>query len=263
MDFNHSWDSSQYTKTSDLQADVAGDLIKNLRIKHDECILDVGCGIGNISIEIAAIANNGYVVGIDDSSAMIDQACKNLSFKDLRNINFQVMSATEMKFYSHFDVVFSNSVLHWIKKQDMVLQSIYRCLKPGGRIGLQFPILNTSHPMVRLVEKAIHSLRLENKYTNWESPWYVPKSRDAYTDLLAQNHFKKITVKEVGTFYTFETALAVIGFFNSVGIDLLLQPISNKDGISVKNEIIKILESNKIGNGIKLEFHRLYAQASL
>ena len=48
MDFNHSWDSSQYTKTSDLQADVAGDLIKNLRIKHDECILDVGCGIGNI-----------------------------------------------------------------------------------------------------------------------------------------------------------------------------------------------------------------------
>ena len=93
--FDHFWDSSQYAKTSDLQAAVADELIKNLQIKPDENVLDIGCGIGNITMDIASIACRGRVQGIDDSSLMIDQAIRNLSIKSLNNISFQVMSAED------------------------------------------------------------------------------------------------------------------------------------------------------------------------
>ena len=263
MNSKYFWDSYQYTEISDLQAAVSVDLIKNLQIKSNENVLDVGCGIGNITMEIAAIANDGYVVGIDGSPSMIDQACKNLSSKDLRNLSFQVMSVTEMQFNSHFDVVFSNSVLHWIKNQKKALESIFRCLKPGGRIGLQLPLLNGSHPMISVVQDAIQYLNFEQTYANWEFPWFVPESVDAYSDLLKQIQFKNVFVREVETFYKFETVQSVLGFFEAVGLGLFLQPLSVEDTVLLKNKICEVIERYSTENGVNLKFHRMYAQADL
>lgn len=263
MNLHHSWNSAQYEKTSELQSAVAVDLIEDLQIKPYENVLDVGCGIGNITMKIASLAFNGQVLGIDASPPMIEKARENLRPSNAGTIRFQVMGAEELQFDKEFDVVFSNSVLHWIKKQDKALQSMRRCLKPGGRIGLQFPILNTSHPMVRLANKAIHALRLEHNYSDWVFPWYVPVSAAAYRDLLERIHFQNVTVREVETFYTFERAPTAIGFFNSVGLDLFLQPISSQDRISLKNEMIRLIEHSAAGTKIRLDFHRLFAQASL
>ncbi|MBN2420421.1 MAG: class I SAM-dependent methyltransferase, partial [Deltaproteobacteria bacterium] len=54
--FNHTWNSTQYSKTSALQAAVSDELIKKLQIKPDEHVLDIGCGIGNITMDIASLA---------------------------------------------------------------------------------------------------------------------------------------------------------------------------------------------------------------
>lgn len=263
MNLHHSWNSSQYEKTSELQAAVADDLIKNLEIKPDENVLDVGCGLGNITIKIASIAYKGYVLGIDDSSIMIDQAKENLMLKGLGNISFKVMSVTELQCNDRFDVILSNSVFHWIKQQEMVLHLIRRCLKPGGRIGLQFPLLNALHPMVKIIQEAIHSLQLGQKYEKWSFPWFVPESTNVYADLLRQISFKDVTIREVETIYTFETVSTVFGFFKSVGIDLYLQPLSQEERVLLKDEIIKLIERDNGENGIKFNFHRLYVHASI
>lgn len=262
MNLYHSWNSSQYEKTSDLQAAVADDLIKNLAINPYDNVLDIGCGLGNITTKIASIAYKGQVLGIDDSPSMIDQAKEILMLKRLDNISFQVMNATELRCDDKFDVVFSNSVFHWIKQQEMVLYLIRRCLKPGGRIGLQFPLLDALHPMVRITQEAIDSLQLGQKYENWSFPWFVPESADVYADLLRQISFKDVTVREVETIYTFETVLTVFGFFKSVGIDLYLQPLSHEEGALLKDKIIKLIERDNGENDIKFNFHRLYVYAS-
>ena len=46
---NRPWDSVQYARTSDLQASVAKELISDLAIRPDENVLDLGCGLGNLT----------------------------------------------------------------------------------------------------------------------------------------------------------------------------------------------------------------------
>ena len=81
---NRSWDSIQYSKTSDFQANVAKELLSDLAIQPDENVLDFGCGIGNLTIKIAQMAYNGSVLGVDTSPSMIEQAKFKEICKDCR-----------------------------------------------------------------------------------------------------------------------------------------------------------------------------------
>lgn len=107
---NRLWDTRQYAKSAALQANAATDLISALTIQPNENVLDFGCGIGNLTLEIAEIAYQGSVVGIDTSPSMIDQAKRNLQTRQLPNAKFLVGSASDLRTNSQFDVIFSNSV---------------------------------------------------------------------------------------------------------------------------------------------------------
>ena len=140
---------------------------------------------------------------------------------------------------------------------------MYNCLKPGGRIGLQFPLLNSSHPMVIIAQEAIHSLKFDKKVTNWHFPWFVPDSVDVYAGLMKQTQFNNIVVREVETFYSFETESIALGFFNSVGLGFFMEPLSQKDGESLKDEISRNIKQYRTERGVSFSFHRLYARANL
>jgi trans-aconitate 2-methyltransferase len=262
MQLNHLWDSSQYARTSDLQASVAGDLIRDLAVKSDENVLDLGCGLGNLTMDIAEIAEGGLVLGIDTSPSMIEEARKNLLLRRLSNVSFRQTSVTGLQLDDQFDVVFSNSVLHWIKDQEDTLRAIHRCLKAGGRIGLQFPLLDTSHPLVALTREAIHLLQLGRRYDSWQFPWFVPESMDAYADLARNASFKEVSVRRCETCYAFESASTAYGFFSSVGFDLFLQPLSPEEGVSLKEKVLSLLTARAAESGVRLDFCRQYVLAT-
>lgn len=73
------------------------------------------------------------VVGVDLSENMIQ-----LAKSKYPQIPFFVADATKLPHENEFDAVFSNATLHWIKTPDAVLQSIYKFLKPGGRLFVEF-----------------------------------------------------------------------------------------------------------------------------
>lgn len=260
---NRSWDSVQYAQTCDLQAKVAKELLSDLAIQPDENVLDFGCGLGNLTMKIADIACKGSVLGVDTSPAMIDQAELNLQRRPLPNVRFQVASADRLRSSGQFDVVFSNSVLHWIKEQRQTLQAIRRCLNVGGRVGFQFPLLDAEHPLIALTQKAIQSLKLEQHYRNWDFPWFVPETPERYADLLRSLCFNGVDVWRRETTYVFDTASTVYGFFSSVGLELFLQPLSGKAASLLKTQLQKLLSALATERGVCLNFSRLYAVATL
>ncbi|MHB1757829.1 MAG: class I SAM-dependent methyltransferase [Leptospirillum sp.] len=79
----------------------------------------------------------------------------------MRNVKFQGISVTEQRADNQFDVVFSNSAFHWINDPEAPIQSIHPCLRSEGRIGFQFTILDSSHPLRALTRKA-------STLFNWE-----------------------------------------------------------------------------------------------
>ena len=100
-------------------------------------VLDLGCGDGKVTAEIAQSRRNGTVIGIDNSSSMITLASQQYPASHYPNLAFKLMDARELAFENQFDVVFSNAVLHWIKDHKPVVDGLFKSLKPRGKILLQ------------------------------------------------------------------------------------------------------------------------------
>jgi ubiquinone/menaquinone biosynthesis C-methylase UbiE len=103
-------------------------------LKPGMSVLDVGCGPGTITLGVAAAVNPGTVVGIDPSSRFIDLARKRgAQIKYPGNITFQVGDSHHLDFPDEtFDVVYSNTVIHFFLDPAMALKEQRRVAKKGG-----------------------------------------------------------------------------------------------------------------------------------
>ena len=94
-------------------------------------VLEVGCGCGRASIELARRGNR--VTGIDVSSVVVERARRFAG--DVANVDFRVTSGTRLDFEpGTFDVVFSVDVFEHIHPDDVDahLAAVRRVLRPGG-----------------------------------------------------------------------------------------------------------------------------------
>lgn len=154
----YKWDPEDYYKSwLPEQQKLAQELILKLAIKGDERFLDIGCGDGTITAEIAKQLPNGYVLGIDNSKEMIHFARKNFSSKRFPNLAFKVKDARDLSFNGEFDVVFSNATLHWIIDHLTVLKGIKRSLRPSGKAILLMGGKGNAAEILEVLETIIKS----------------------------------------------------------------------------------------------------------
>lgn len=137
MNNKYRWDAQDYAKHSSAQQTWARELIVKLNLAGDEDVLDLGCGDGKVTAEIAACVPNGSVVGVDNSDSMIESAQTEYPNTKYPNLSFQLVDVRELPFEKQFDIVFSNAALHWVRDHRPVLDGVRRSLRPGGRTLLQ------------------------------------------------------------------------------------------------------------------------------
>jgi trans-aconitate 2-methyltransferase len=128
------WNAADYAANSVVQQTWARELIAKLKLHGDEHILDVGCGDGKVTAEIARAVPRGLVTGIDASLQMIAFAKKIFPANKIPNLEFRVMDARKIKFTHQFDVIFSNAALHWVDDHEKILRGAASVLKSGGRL---------------------------------------------------------------------------------------------------------------------------------
>jgi trans-aconitate methyltransferase len=120
------WNTEAYATNGRFVATLASSVVSLLAPRSGEHILDVGCGDGALTEQLAA--TGAIIMGVDASAPMIAAARK-------RKLKVELHSADALPYTDRFDAVFSNAALHWIpaENQAATLACIYGALHPGGR----------------------------------------------------------------------------------------------------------------------------------
>jgi trans-aconitate methyltransferase len=124
------WDTAAYAAHGRFVARLASGVVELLAPKAGERILDVGCGDGALTEQLAA--TGATVTGVDASPTMV-AAARRLSATSKHPFAVDQYSATELPYRAQFDAAFSNAALHWIRDAAGVLGSVRQALVPGGR----------------------------------------------------------------------------------------------------------------------------------
>jgi arsenite methyltransferase len=136
-------------------------LISALEISRGEHVLDIGAGTGNLAMHVAKIVGpSGFVVGIDPLPLRVEIARS----KAADNFTARIGCAEDLSAFtdSSFDVVYLNSVFHWVADKPRALTEIFRVLKPHGRLGLTCPDPTHPHESHRFIRRALEAVGAES-----------------------------------------------------------------------------------------------------
>ena len=123
------------------------------QLRGDENALDVGCGLGKMTVGVAKQLTTGRVTGIDIWNTIEipgnspEKAYKNAEIEGVRDrVEFKSGDVLTLEFTDNsFDLVTSSSVLNNLsgdQKKMQAMREIYRVLKPGGTFFLLEPLRN-------------------------------------------------------------------------------------------------------------------------
>jgi trans-aconitate 2-methyltransferase len=136
------WDPELYNRFRRYRAEPAEAIFERLTLGRDERIVDLGCGGGENTIELARRSEGGSALGIDSSRTMIDHAiklCDGVEPALRTRVAFRLGDFRDLDGEPRYSLIFSNAASQWVGDHRSVLARWYRALRPGGRIAVQIP----------------------------------------------------------------------------------------------------------------------------
>ena len=107
-------------------------------LEPGQSLLDVGCGPGTVTLDLAKRLAPGEVVGIDMSATVIESARAAGKDADAANVTFDVADAYALPYADDsFDVVHAHQVLQHLSDPVAVLREMRRVAKPGGFVAVR------------------------------------------------------------------------------------------------------------------------------
>ena len=169
------WDAARYHRIADPQLAWGQRVVERLSARDGERILDIGCGTGRLTRQLAA-APGLVVVGLDRSEAMLGEAAgRQLEGAAPGGAQTRVRyvpgDAAALPFAAAFDAVFSNATLHWVPDHEALFGSVATTLKPGGRMIAQCGGEGNLRRLYGRARELMRSPPFEDYYAGWRDPW--------------------------------------------------------------------------------------------
>ena len=127
------WDPKQYHKFQAERSAPFYDLLSLVEIRPHLKVVDLGCGTGELTRQLAEALPDSQVTGIDSSLSMLEKA------QSVSRSNLHFEQGDQAQLAGEWDLIFSNAALHWSENHAELISSLYRKLRPGGQIAVQIP----------------------------------------------------------------------------------------------------------------------------
>jgi len=168
--------------------------LAKLDLKSNSKVLDVGCGCGATTLEIAQRVSEGSVTGLDISVPMLDKAKSEASIQGVANVDFQIIDVQVDQLASEeYDYVYSRFGVMFFEDPFEAFKNLSSSIKKGGELSFvcwQNPSLNPWQSL---------SIQVIRGYLDMPSP--PPRSpgpfafqeKDYVKDILEQSGFSNIS----------------------------------------------------------------------
>ncbi len=170
------------------------DLLDVIGVKAGARIVDLGCGDGKLTAELADRLSASEVIGVDQSSSMLAEARKHQQAA-VRFVQAELSGwVREASTQQTFDLVFSNSALQWVPDHEALFPRILSLAAPGGQVALQFPT-NFDH----IAQVLLGDISNEEPFAQHTGGYVRPQYElriDRYADLLFKVGYRSIVAVE-------------------------------------------------------------------
>jgi len=157
------------------------------KIQKGNTVIDLGSGAGNdCFIARAEAGEDGKVIGIDFTPAMIEKARANAKKSGFFNVEFRQGDIENIPVSTNVaDVIVSNCVLNLVPNKDEVFKEIFRVLKPGGHFSISDVVLIGNLPEALRKDAEMYAGCVAGAI-----------QKEVYLELVKSNGFSNITIQK-------------------------------------------------------------------
>ena len=182
------WDPNQYHKFQAQRSAPFYDLLALVDVRPGLKAVDLGCGTGELTRQLADALPDSTVTGLDSSPQMLEKAAA------YAGPNLRFVQGDQAGLSGEWDLIFSNAALHWTENHAELIAGLYHRLRPGGQIAVQVPS-NHNHISHRIIRETAGEEPFQTILNGFQR--YAPVlAIDQYARLLFDCGAEDITVFE-------------------------------------------------------------------
>ncbi len=131
------WDPRQYERFLEERGQPFRDLMALLEPQTEMRVVDLGCGTGRLTRQLQQHLKPKEILGLDISPAMLAESASYAS----SGLHFQLGDIARFSADHSYDLVFSNSALHWLPDHPVLFARLTAALAPRGQLAVQMPAM--------------------------------------------------------------------------------------------------------------------------
>ena len=167
------WDAAKYHRISDPQLAWGRAVASRLALVPGERLLDLGCGTGRLTTELAQRPGI-RVVGLDRWprcwSRRGDRPGSDPGQTRVMTPMYVRGDGAALPFVSAFEAIFSAAVFHWIPDHDALFRSVCVALKPGGHLVAQCGGAGNLERLYGCARRLMQSDEYKQYLSGWSNP---------------------------------------------------------------------------------------------
>jgi len=206
------WNPDLYHKFQAERAAPFYDLLALVDVRPNLRVVDLGCGTGELTRQLADTLSNSHVTGLDSSPQMLDVA-RSASFTS-PGLIFELGDQSTLT--GEWDLIFSNAALQWSENHAELIPYLYGKLAPGGQIAVQVPS-NHNHISHQIYRETADEEKLKSILNGFQR--YAPVLPiDDYARILFNCGAEEITVFEKIYAHILEDSDAVVEWISGTAL---------------------------------------------